>query len=191
MTSPLERRAILLGVTGGIACYKACDLASRLVRRGAVVDVVMTPAAAEFVRPLTFAALTGRSVHVDLWATVDRKPGHIALAERPALAVVAPATFNTIGKMALGLADNLLTSIFSAYAGKLLLAPALNSGMWANPAFQHNLNALKERGARVVGPGTGRLACGAEGVGRMAEPEEIVQAAEAWLAESGTCLSVT
>lgn len=181
MSGAWAGRTVLLGVTGGIAAYKACALASRLAAAGAAVDVVMTPAATRFVTPLTFGALTGRTVYHDEWAPVERTPEHVALAARADLAVVAPATYNTLAKLALGLADNLLTSTLAAYGGALLLAPAMNSGMWAQPAARENVRRLAERGARIVGPAEGRLACGTSGPGRMAEPDEILAAAEAML----------
>jgi phosphopantothenoylcysteine decarboxylase/phosphopantothenate--cysteine ligase len=191
VNDPFLDRPVLLGVTGGIAAYKACEIASRLTQRGAAVDVVMTEAATRFVSPLTFGALTGRTVHSDPWAQRERRPDHVALAERSEIAIVAPATYNTLGKLAQGIADNLLVSTLAAYAKKLLLAPALNANMWAQPAFQRNLEILVERGARVCGPETGWLACGATGVGRMAEPAAILADAEAWLTEGGPCRLAT
>ena len=174
----------MLGVTGGIAAYKAAVLASRLTQAGAAVDVVMTPAAREFIAPLTFAALTGRQVRYDLWEE-DRKPGHIALAERMDLAVVAPATANTLAKIANGLADNLLTSAILAAKKPVLLAPAMNQGMWDAPATRRNLETLQADGRRLIGPDRGRLACGDNGTGRMAEPEDIIAAVRNWLEEMG------
>lgn len=175
---------VLLGVTGGIAAYKSAALASRLAQAGAKVDVVMTPSAMEFVKPLTFSALTHRSVYVNPWAS-DRKPEHIALAERPDLIVVAPCTANTMAKLAWGLADNLLTSVLLATAKPVLLAPAMNVGMWNAPPTQRNLQALAADGYTIVGPGTGNLACGYTGTGRMAEPETILEAMQEVLARAG------
>ena len=174
--SSLEGVPVLLGVTGGIACCKAADLVSRLVKLGAAVDVVMTPAATHFASPLTFQTLARRTAHVDLWRESPNDPGHIALAQRPRIAVVAPLTANTLAKMAHGLADNLLTSTLLACRAPLLLAPAMNTAMWEHPATQSNLAILLGRGARTVGPVSGRLACGATGPGRMAEPSDIVAA---------------
>lgn len=170
-------KSVLLGVTGGIAIYKSVGLASRLVQAGADVDVVMTPAAREFVAPLTFAAITHRPVHENPWAS-DRKPEHIALAERPDLAVVAPCTANTMAKLAWGLADNLLTSVLLATDKPVLLAPAMNTGMWSAAPTQRNLRTLREDGYAIVGPGEGNLACGYSGTGRMSEPETILAAME-------------
>lgn len=176
-------RGVLLGVTGGVAAYKAVMLASRLAQAGALVDVVMTPAAEEFVRPLQFSAVTHRSVYMNPWHS-DRKPEHIALAERPDIAVVAPCTANTMAKLATGLADNLLTSVLLATKKPILLAPAMNTGMWTSPATQRNLRTLREDGRAVVGPGTGNLACGDVGAGRMAEPAEIAAAMEELLQQN-------
>ena len=172
--SPLDGIPLLLGVTGGIACYKAADLASRLVKLGAALDVVMTPAATRFVAPLTFQTLSRRTVHVDLWQDGEARPEHIALAQRPRAVLIAPLTANTLAKLALGLADNLLTSTCLACRAPLLLAPAMNTAMWEHQATQGHMTTMRARGAWVIGPGSGRLACGDAGAGRMAEPAEIV-----------------
>jgi phosphopantothenoylcysteine decarboxylase/phosphopantothenate--cysteine ligase len=174
----LENQPVVLGVCGGIAAYKAADLASRLVQAGAQVDVVMTPAATEFVRPLTFQALTHRPVAAEMFSLLqDREIGHVALGQRAALMVIAPATANTIARLASGMADNLLVTTALALRGPLLIAPAMESGMWAHPATRENMEALKRRGALVVGPEAGRLASGGIGPGRMAEPATILDAA--------------
>lgn len=172
---------ILLGVTGGIAAYKAVTLASSLTQIGALVDVVMTPSACEFIRPLTFAAVTRREVYLNQWET-ERKPEHIALAERPDMAVIAPCTANTMAKLATGIADNLLTSVLLATRKPVLLAPAMNTGMWTAAPTQRNLSIVKNDGYYVAGPGTGHLACGDAGAGRMLEPEDILAAMEAIMA---------
>lgn len=177
-------RTILLGVTGGVAAYKAAALASKLTQSGAYVDVILTPAAMEFVTPLLFAAITRRQVHFDPWQS-DRKPEHIALAERPDLAVVAPATANTLAKIANGIADNLLTSTLLACRRPILLAPAMNPGMWAAPATRRNMEVLRRDGFYFVGPETGNLACGDKGVGRISEPADILLAMEELLAKMG------
>lgn len=173
----LRDAPILLGITGGIAAYKAAELASRLTQAGAVVDVVMTESAVRFVAPLTFETLTRRPVHVGLWDEHEALPGHIALSDRPRLALVAPATGNTIAKLAHGIADNLLASTLLACRAPLLLAPAMNEAMWEHPATRENVALLRRRGARFVGPVEGWLACGRTGGGRMAEPAEILAAA--------------
>jgi phosphopantothenoylcysteine decarboxylase/phosphopantothenate--cysteine ligase len=176
----LARREVLLCVTGGIACYKAADLASKLAQVGAGVSVAMTEAAQRFVAPLTFQALTGRRVHTSLWdAGEDYQSTHIALTEQADLMIVAPATADMLAKMAVGLADDLVSTLALAAGGAcdVLVAPAMNSRMWSAPATQENLQTLVGRGVRSVGPGEGRLACGTIGPGRMAEPAEILAAA--------------
>jgi phosphopantothenoylcysteine decarboxylase/phosphopantothenate--cysteine ligase len=173
-----ETKNIVLGVTGGIAAYKAVDLASRLVKAGAVVDVVMTAAATEFIRPLTFQALTHRPVALEMFSLLqETQIGHVSLGQRAALMIIAPATANTIAKLAHGLADNLLTTTALACRGPILLAPAMESGMWNNPATAENMEILLRRGFHVVGPEIGRLASGGYGQGRMSEPEAVLEAA--------------
>jgi len=167
-------RHVVLGVSGGIACYKSCFLARRLVEAGAVVDVVLTQSAAEFVRPVTFEALSGRPVLSSLW---DRGGAlaHIELGRAPDLIIVAPATANLLARVALGLADDLLTSLLLARRAPVLLAPAMNDEMYANPATQRNIAILRERGFALVGPEIGALAEGpSERPGRMSEPETII-----------------
>jgi phosphopantothenoylcysteine decarboxylase/phosphopantothenate--cysteine ligase len=183
----LEGKSIVLGVSGGIAAYKAAALCSGLVKAGAVVDVVMTEAACEFVTPLTFQALTHRHVVTEMFAMLaETEIGHVSLAKRADLLVVAPATANTIAKMAAGLADNMLTTTLLATSAPILLAPAMESHMWENPLTEANLGRLCElRNVVVVGPGVGRLASGASGVGRMAEPDEILDAARWVLGRDG------
>ena len=167
---------LLLGVTGSIAAYKAAELVRMFVRRGDEVHVVMTPAATEFVSPLTFQTLSRNPVFVAQFAAPGGwKPEHISLADCD-LALVAPATANTIAKMRCGIADNLLTATLLATRAPIVVAPAMNSGMWSAAATQENIAALKARGVRFVGPADGELACAAEGVGRMAEPAEIFEA---------------
>ena len=167
-------RHVVLGVSGGIACYKSCFLARRLVEAGAVVDVVLTQSAAEFVRPVTFEALSGRPALSSLW---DRGGAlaHIELGRAPDLILVAPATANLLARVALGLADDLLTSLLLARRAPVLLAPAMNDEMYANPATQRNIAILRERGFALVGPEIGALAEGpSERPGRMSEPETII-----------------
>ncbi len=170
---------IVLGVSGGIAAYKAVEVLRRLTDRGAEVQAILTRGACEFVAPLTFATLSKRPVHTEVWG--DRNTpavDHVALAEWADLLLIAPATAHTIGKLANGLADDFLSTFFLAYRGPVLLAPAMETAMWESPAVGRNLAALAAGGACVVGPGSGFLASGREGLGRMAEPEAIV--AEAW-----------
>ena len=174
---------ILLGVTGGIAAYKSAELASRLVQAGAHVSVVMTAAATKFIGATTFEALTNRPVHSRLFAPREHLLGeHIGLARRAQLLVVAPASADCLAKFALGLADDLLSTLYLAFTGPVLAAPAMNSDMWAKPAVQRNLRALQADGVQFVDPGAGWLSCGTVGPGRMAEPEEIVQRIEQLLA---------
>ncbi len=182
--SPLRGRRVLLGVTGGIAAYKAAYLARLLRDRGADVQVVMTPAAVRFVGPDTFAALTGNPVHSDVFERAEAVL-HVRLAREADAAVVAPATANLLAKVALGLADDLLTSVLLEFTGPMVVAPAMHSGMWGNPATRRNLETLRDRGTVLVGPVEGPLAAGDEGMGRLAEPEEIADAMERAVAEGG------
>jgi len=169
-------RRVLLGVTGSIAAYKAAELVRLFVKNGDDVRVVMTPAATEFVTPLTFRTLSRNDVCVEQFASAGEwRPEHVALAECD-IAVVAPATANTLAKMRCGIADNLLTSVLLATRARVVVAPAMNTGMWNNAATRENLAALESRGVKVVAPGSGELACGTSGEGRMAEPSEIFEA---------------
>jgi phosphopantothenoylcysteine decarboxylase/phosphopantothenate--cysteine ligase len=174
----LEQKRILLGVTGGIAAYKVCTLASHLTQAGADVDVVMTESATRFVAPLTFEALTGRPAYTSMWRTSDAglatHIAHVGLADAADLVVIAPATANTMAKLAHGLADNLLSTLALAARCPLLLAPAMDVGMWSHSATQANVDVLKGRGVHVVGPARGRMASGLEGKGRLVEPDEIL-----------------
>jgi phosphopantothenoylcysteine decarboxylase/phosphopantothenate--cysteine ligase len=186
MHTPLDERQILLGVTGSIAAYKAAELASRLAQAGAQVEVILTQAALQFVTPLTFQSVTGRRAYVDadLWGS-EGHVQHIGLAHRADLLMIAPASANTLAKLAHGLADNLLTVTALAATCPLVLAPAMDGGMYAHPATQANLEALRQRGARVVGPATGHLASGLTGLGRMVEPLELLGYARWVLGENG------
>ena len=170
-------RTIVLGVTGSIAAYKACELVRLFVKNGDDVRVVMTPAATEFVRPLTFQTLSRNQVFVDQFAPpAEWKPEHVELSDCD-VAVVAPATANTIAKMRYGIADNLLTATLLATRAPVVVAPAMNNGMWEAAATQENIAALKARGAKIVEPGDGELACGVSGKGRMPDPEAVFEAA--------------
>lgn len=176
-----QKQKIVLGVTGSIAAYKAAGLVRLLVKSGVDVTVVMTSAATEFVRPLTFQTLSRNPVFVDQFATpAEWRPQHVALAEADVVAV-APATANTLAKMRHGIADNLLTSVLLATRAPTLVAPAMNDGMWENAATQENLAALTARGVRVVAPEEGELACGSGGKGRMASPQAVFEAIEGLL----------
>jgi phosphopantothenoylcysteine decarboxylase/phosphopantothenate--cysteine ligase len=167
-------RHVVVGVSGGIACYKSCTLVRRLAEAGARVDVVLTEGAAEFVRPLTFEALSGRPVMTSLW-TRESALQHVRLAQNADLIIVAPATANLIAKMAQGIGDDVLTTLLLARTIPLLVAPAMNDAMYAHPATQANLATLRERGVQFVGPEAGPLAEGpSDKPGRMSEPETIV-----------------
>ena len=172
----LKGKTVLLGVTGGIAAYKAAALASALVKQHAAVEVVMTENATQFVTPLTFEQLTGRRTMVN---TFDRnfshQVEHIALAERTDLVIVAPATANVCAKLAHGLADDMLTTTILACRCPKLISPAMNTNMYENPVTQDNLALLRRYGWEVIEPASGRLACGAVGKGKLPEPEEILQ----------------
>src|SRR5512136_2482286 len=163
----LNHKNILLCITGGIAAYKAADLCSKLVQTGAQVDVVMTEAATKFVAPLTFSALSGRAARVDMWTEPGGQPiPHVQMAAAVDLVIVAPLSANTLAKLALGLADNLLTATLLATTMPWILAPAMESYMWSNPVTQDHVRSLLDRGVTMVGPGAGHLASGAEGIGR-------------------------
>ena len=180
----LQGKKILLGVTGGIAAYKAVDVVSRLRKAGAEVRVIMTREATEFVTELTFREISGNPVAVDMWAPVQHwNVAHIALAEWADAVLVAPATANIIAKAALGVADDMLSTTLLAVTAPVFFAPAMNSNMYAHPATQKNLDILVKRGLHIIPPGTGKLACGAEGPGRLAEPADIVAALEAFFIE--------
>jgi len=173
---------VALGVGGGIAAYKAAELARALMERGFTVDVIMTRAAEEFIRPLTFAALTGRKVHTHLFSvasaedTLSSAIDHIRLAQENQLLVVAPATADLLARFAHGLADDLLTTTYLAFTGTVVLAPAMNSNMWDHAATRANIATLRARGHIIVEPDEGLLACGMIGPGRLAEPDEIADA---------------
>ncbi len=171
---------ILLGVTGGIAAYKAVDLASKLTAAGAKVRTVMTESACQLVMPKSFEAVTAAPVYTSLWSDPEgHSSSHISLADWAKVVVVAPASADILGKTANGICDDLLsTTLCVCWATPTLIAPAMNTRMWENPAVQRNIQTLRGQGVRIVGPVAGRLACGTEGVGRMAEPQEIIAAIE-------------
>lgn len=178
----LQGKRIVLGVTGGIAAYKAAELVRELVRRGAAVRVVMTGHACEFVRPLTFETLSGNPVATDLFnLTGDHEIDHIALAEFAELVVIAPATANIIGKLAVGIADDLLTTVLLATTVPVLICPAMNAKMYANAVVKENMARLIARGYAILEPAYGELACRTEGQGRLPEAPEIVEEIESLL----------
>ena len=182
MTQPqakLNGTRVLLGITGGIAAYKAADLASKLTGDGAVVRTIMTGSACKLITPACLQAVTGQPVYTNLWTgPEDFKIGHIQLAEWADCVVIAPATADIIAKVARGICDDLLsTTLCACWDKKILLAPAMNSQMWANPIVQRNIAVLREQlKFKTIGPEAGRLACGTEGIGRMAEIPAILEA---------------
>lgn len=178
MVDQFDGRKILLAVTGGIAAYKAVELARLLIKRGADVKVIMTDAGRQFVTPLTFRTITGNPVATSLWSDPSSPLPHISLSEEAELIVVAPATANTIARSARGVADDLLSTTLLAARGTVVFVPAMNTRMYRHPVTVDNLARLRETGAIIVEPGEGDLACGDEGVGRMAEPFEIMKVLE-------------
>jgi phosphopantothenoylcysteine decarboxylase/phosphopantothenate--cysteine ligase len=178
----MNGREVVLGVCGGVAAYKTAMLASRLVQAGAGVSVVMTAAAHKFIGPATFAALTGRPVCVDVFDDRDHPLGpHIDLAQRGELLCVAPATANFLAKAASGAADDLLSTLYLAFTGPVLVAPAMNAEMWGKPAVGRNIAQLRTDGVSIIDPTEGWQSCRRSGPGRMAEPETILAAIEKWL----------
>lgn len=175
MPNPIEHKNILLGVTGSIAAYKSADLASKLTQAGGLVDVILTPAALQFITPLTFQSVTGRKAYVeaDLWGG-EGHIRHIGLGTAGDLLLIAPASANTIAKLAHGIADNLLTITALAARCPVLIAPAMDAGMYDHPATQANIEILRQRGVVILGPAEGRMASGLVGLGRMLEPAELL-----------------
>ena len=174
----LNGKNVLLGITGGIACYKSCEIVSRLKKMRASVDVVMTKNASEFVQPLTFETLSQRPVTIDMFAKKEHfEVEHISLAKKANICIIAPATANVIAKLAEGIADDMLTTTVLALNCPIIIAPAMNTNMYNNPVTQANMKRLKDRGYIFVEPQEGRLACGDTGKGKMAEPIDIVSQA--------------
>ncbi len=167
---------VLLGVSGGIAAFKAASLASMLVKEGFVVRCVLTDNACKLITPRTFEAITGRQVITSMWETaVEYQISHIDILSQSDVIIVAPATANIIAKAATGIADDMLsTTLCAGWDKPVLLAPAMNNRMWTNPATQRNIRLLAEQGWHIVGPETGKLACGTDAIGRMSEPEDIL-----------------
>ena len=171
-----KKPCIILGVTGGIACYKSADLCSKLTGEGYDVFVVMTENARRLISDRIFFTLSQNPVLTDLFETPDWRPGHVDLASRAGLLVTAPATANFLGKLANGIADDALSTVALTFRGPMLVAPAMNSMMWESPAVQANLAVLKERGVRFIGPDEGKLACGPGGRGRMTDVPLLLEA---------------
>ncbi|MDO4793530.1 MAG: bifunctional phosphopantothenoylcysteine decarboxylase/phosphopantothenate--cysteine ligase CoaBC, partial [Filifactor alocis] len=170
------KKNIIVGVTGGIAAYKTCDIVSRLKKQGFEVDVIMTKHAQEFVSPLTFQTLSQNKVVTDMFSEPTRwDVEHIELAKKAELFLIAPATANIIGKLANGIADDMLSTTVMATRAEVILAPAMNTAMYENPVVQENIEKLKKRGYLFIDPASGLLACGDVGAGKMEEPEIIVE----------------
>ena len=186
MPSPLNNKRVVLGVTGSIACYKAADLASKLVQNGALVDVILTSAATQFVSELTFRSITHRSVFTDLYSPESELSiNHVALAETADIIIVAPTTANTIAKIANGISDDVLTTTILATRAPIIIAPAMDANMFDNAATQANVTTLITRGVFIAGPANGRLASGLIGQGRMVEPSNIISSASMILGKDG------
>lgn len=180
----LDGKKVVLGVTGSIACYKAVDLASKLTQAGALVDVILTEGAQQFVSPLTFRSVTGRPCYTDMWSR-EAHVQHVGLGESADLFVVAPATAHTLAKLAYGLADNLLTVTALAARCPILVAPAMDGGMFDHPATQANIATLRQRGVLFAGPAEGRMASGLTGLGRLVEPADLLGHIRQVLAKEG------
>jgi phosphopantothenoylcysteine decarboxylase/phosphopantothenate--cysteine ligase len=175
----LKNKTVVLGITGGIAAYKAADIASKLTQAGAIVEVVMTDAATKYITPLTFRNITNRPVVTDMFELASEfNVEHIALAEAADVVAIAPATANTIAKLAAGIADNMLCCLVLATEAPVVIAPAMNDVMYKNTVTQENISRLKARGFIFVDPEYGRLASGKMGQGRLAENEKIIEAIE-------------
>ena len=175
---------VVLGVTGGIAAYKAADLVSKLTQRGLEVHVIMTRSAQEFVTPRTFLTLSRQPVTTSLWEVPEWKPEHVALARQADLLVIAPCTANMLGKMAHGIADDALSTYILAHEKPVIVAPAMNPAMWRNVAVRENVEILRRRGVIFAGPAHGHVACGEDGAGRMAEVADILALIEQELERS-------
>ena len=192
MKSPFENKSVVLGVTGSIACYKAVDLCSKLVQAGAEVDVVLSPAATRFINPITFSSITHRPVTTDLFEPESElSMDHVALSKRADIIVIAPATANTIAKLAHGLADDAITTTVLATAAPVLVAPAMDANMYENPAVQENLQTLRDWGVTIIGPEQGRLASGLVGWGRLVEPAQLIGHIAAVLGHDGDLVGRT
>jgi phosphopantothenoylcysteine decarboxylase/phosphopantothenate--cysteine ligase len=179
----MNGKEIVLGICGGIAAYKAAELAREIVKAGGQVHVIMTRSAREFITPLTMQTLSGNVVATDLFQLYEEKEiGHISLARRAQVLVIAPATANIIGKIAHGIADDMLSTVVMATKAPVLIAPAMNEAMWENPVVQQNVSSLKRLGYHFVNPGWGDLACGVQGTGRMADIGDIIEEIELLLA---------
>ena len=182
MAAALAGKQIVLGIGGGIAAYKCCELTRLLVKAGAGVHVVLTKAGAQFVTPLTLQTLSGNPVYTDMFSLIEeREIGHVSLADRADLLLVAPATADLIAKAACGICDDLLTTILCATQAPVVFAPSMNVHMWENPITQENVARLKTFGRRFIEPDSGELACGYEGKGRLPDSEAIMKELQKFL----------
>lgn len=187
----LKGKTIVLGVTGGIAAYKTCELVRRLVEAGVEVHVMMTRAAREFVTPLTFQTLSGHPVHTDLFSlTEEQEIGHISLADRADAIVIAPATADILAKVAHGICDDLITTVLCATRAPVLFAPSMNVHMWENPITEENVEKLRRHGYQIIEPDAGFLACGYEGKGRLPDPQVILDLLDKTLAKKINSLAL-
>lgn len=180
----LKGKKVLIGITGAIAAYKACELIRLFKKNGAEVNVALTPNALNFVTKTTIETLSQNPLNVDEFSSHEFKPEHITLADASDIFVIAPVTANTIGKIANGICDNLLTSIFCAFKKPVIIAPCMNTNMWENPSVIKNLETLKSRGITVIEPDTGFLACGSEGKGRLSDINTIFETAKNYLIQN-------
>lgn len=177
----LKDKNILIGITGGIAAYKICELVRMFKKNNANVKVVVTPSALEFVTELTLDTLSQERIYTEQFNTTDKKPEHISLCDWADVFLIAPASANTIGKIANGICDNLLTSLTCAYKGPIFIAPAMNTGMWENKSVEKNIGFLRENGAKIIEPEEGFLACGTSGAGRLADIKTVYGVVEDFL----------
>ena len=192
MNNPISGKNIVLGVTGSISCYKAADLASKLVQQGAVVDVVLTKGATNFISPLTFTSLVGRDVYVDMFDPSSKQAiSHVSLAHEADVIIVYPATAHTIAKIAHGFADDILTTTILASQAKVVIAPAMDGFMFENPVTQENIEKLRDRGVFILGPSEGRLASGFVGIGSLVEVPYMIDSLEGVLGINGDLVGKT
>ena len=182
MKKSFDKKTIIFGITGGIAAYKCCDMVRGLVKAGADVHVILTKAAEHFVTPLTLQTLSQNPVHTEMFSLIqEAEIGHISLADRADLLLVAPATADIIAKTACGICDELLLTVICATKAPIIFAPSMNVNMWENPITQDNIKRLKRLGYHVIDPATGDLACGYQGKGRLPEADEIIKSLERFL----------
>lgn len=179
MKKPFEKKTVIFGITGGIAAYKCCDVVRGLVKAGADVHVVLTKAGAQFVTPLTLQALSQNPVHTDMFNLIQEgEIGHISLADKADVVLVAPASADLIAKVACGICDELLQTVICATKAPVIFAPSMNVHMWENPITQENIKKLKNLRYHFIEPATGDLACGYQGKGRLPEPADIIKSIE-------------